>query len=397
MRRYKQQIKRAVADMIGERSITDMEHGGDVSIPRHDISEPSFGHGDGGDREFILPGNREYVPGDRIARPESDGGSGAGDPGKGESVDAFTFTLSRDEFLSLFFDDLELPHLVRTHVGDVEKTRSLRSGYSLDGAPSNLAIIRSLKAGIGRRIALRAPYRQELTELEEQLRLALVEGRGSVMIAHLRSQIEQVQRKIDRIPFIAPLDLRYRNRVVVPAPIARAVMFCLMDVSASMDETKKDLAKRFFTLLYMFLTRKYRQVEVVFIRHTDTAEEVDEQTFFHDQKSGGTVVLSALQLTHEIILGRYAATGWNVYAAQASDGDAFGSDTTESAAFLENALLPQTRYFAYIEIPDHANANPSRLWHKYQRTTSSNFAMRRVSQRRDIYPVFRELFKKSES
>ena len=77
-------------------------------------------------------------------------------------------------------------------------------------------------------------------------------------------------------------------------------MFCLMDVSASMDEDKKDLAKRFFTLLYLFLTRKYEEVELVFIRHTDDAEEVDEDTFFHDARSGGTVVYSALELADKI-------------------------------------------------------------------------------------------------
>jgi uncharacterized sporulation protein YeaH/YhbH (DUF444 family) len=173
-------------------------------------------------------------------------------------------------------------------------------------------------------------------------------------------------------------------------------MFCLMDVSASMSENKKDLAKRFFTLLYLFLTRKYEQVELVFIRHTDDAEEVDEQTFFHDTKSGGTVVYTALELMHAVCSARYPASTWNVYAAQASDGDAFGADVGRSGRFLREALLPLARYFAYIEIPDAGDGRNSSLWAEYEPLAQEhgNFAMRRVSARDEIYPVFRDLFKK---
>ena len=139
------------------------------------------------------------------------------------------------------------------------------------------------------------------------------------------------------MPFLDEIDLRYRHRITVPQPIARAVMFCLMDVSASMDEEKKDLAKRFFTLLYLFLTRKYEKVDLVFIRHTEDAEEVDEERFFHDPQTGGTVVYSALELMHEIVQARYPSSAWNIYAAQASDGDAFGADPEKSRGFLENS------------------------------------------------------------
>jgi uncharacterized protein len=180
-------------------------------------------------------------------------------------------------------------------------------------------------------------------------------------------------------------------------PVARAAMFCLMDVSSSMDEEKKDLAKRFFTLLYLFLTRKYAEVDLIFIRHTDDAEEVDENTFFHDTRSGGTVVCSALELTEKIRAERYAH-GWNVYAAQASDGDAFGSDPARSARFLRERLLPATRYYTYLElVAPYAPERPSTLWAEYERVAeaTTNFAMRRAAEREQIYPVFRNLFRKS--
>jgi hypothetical protein len=172
-----------------------------------------------------------------------------------------------------------------------------------------------------------------------------------------------------------------------------------MDVSASMDERKKDLAKRFFTLLYLFLTRKYEKVELVFIRHTDEAEEVDEDTFFYDQRSGGTVVLSALELMKAIVTARYPRSEWNIYAAQASDGDAFGADAGKSARFVREELLPLTRYFAYIETPEDEDARKSPLWVEYQEMDGEehNFAMRRVSRPGEIYPVFRELFSKERT
>jgi uncharacterized sporulation protein YeaH/YhbH (DUF444 family) len=171
-------------------------------------------------------------------------------------------------------------------------------------------------------------------------------------------------------------------------------MFCLMDVSASMDERKKDLAKRFYTLLYLFLTRKYERVDLVFIRHTDEAEEVDEDTFFYDRRSGGTVVLSALELMKTICQARYPVSEWNIYAAQASDGDAFGADAGKSAHFLEDELLPLTRYFAYIEVPEEDGARRSSLWVEYEELQEAcdNFAMRRVAHPSEIYPVFRDLF-----
>ncbi|MPZ42288.1 MAG: DUF444 family protein [Betaproteobacteria bacterium] len=397
LRRYKEQIRRAVHDMVSERSITDMDRGGNVSVPRKDISEPVFRHGPGGDREIVHPGNREFTKGDRIPRPEGGSGEGGGrEPGTGESEDEFVFALSREEFLHIFFEDLELPRLERNMLAGIEEHKPQRAGYTTTGSPTNLAIVRTMRTSLARRIALGGPLAREIEALDDELVRALAEDRPQAELQALRDLIEELKHKLARVPFLDEFDLRYRNRVNVPEPTARAVMFCLMDVSASMDEAKKDLAKRFFTLLYLFLTRKYERVELVFIRHTDNAEEVDEKTFFHDRKSGGTVVLSALQLMAEIVEARYASGGWNIYAAQASDGDAFGADAGKSARFLADRLLPQTRYFAYLETPDESGARMSSLWVEYQEISAApgSFAMRRVTRREEIYPVFRELFRK---
>src|SRR5207253_1016291 len=195
-----------------------------------------------------------------------------------------------------------------------------------------------------RRIALRRPKPAEIAALEDELK-ALEEAGGSEdEILSLRAELERQGLRARAIPFIDPVDVRYRRYESVPKPVAQAVMFCLMDVSGSMDEHLKDLAKRFYMLLYVFLTRRYRHVEIVFIRHTDRAEEVDEDTFFHSPASGGTLVSSALQVMHEIVRSRYRPADWNIYAAQASDGDNSISDSDAVSRLLTEKILPVSQF-----------------------------------------------------
>ncbi|WP_373087378.1 YeaH/YhbH family protein [Zhongshania sp.] len=382
IRRYKAQLRRSVADIVADRSITDMSRGGEVGIPVKDISEPKFRVGRGGDREMVHPGNKEFTTGDRIAKPPSGGGGGGSGSGEGqgeEGQDNFMFTLSKEEFMNLFFDDLELPRLARNVLGDSKQFTYRRAGYTPSGVPANLSVPRSLQNAMARRIALRAPLNRELAELKA--------GAGTA------EEIEALEKRIERIPFLDEYDLRFRHRVKEPKPISRAVMFCLMDVSASMSEQKKDLAKRFFTLLYLFLSRKYEHVELVFIRHTSNAEEVDEHAFFHDPQTGGTVVMSALNLMIEILEDRYSPSQWNIYGAQVSDGDAFGSDPQRSAMRLSKDILPQCRYFAYVEIPDSPSIITP-LAAAYSQIRDASFAMSTLMDRGDVYPVLRELFQR---
>jgi len=394
LRRYKDQIRKAVHGMIRDRSIQDMDQGGEINLPARDISEPTFRHGAGGDREMVHPGNREFAKGDTFDRPQGGQGEGGSEPGEGESVDQFTFSLSRAEFLNLFFEDLELPHLARNQLGEVSQKKWQRAGYTTTGSPSTLSISRTLKSSLARRVSLGVKARADLDDAEKALEEAKAAGAPAARVRELEQDVEDCRERLARVPFLDDLDLRYRNRVSVAIPMARAVMFCLMDVSGSMDEGKKDLAKRFFTLLYLFLSRKYEHVDLVFIRHTDNAEEVDEHTFFYDPKSGGTIVLSALELMREILEKRYPPAAWNVYAAQASDGDSFGADAGKSARFLAEHLLPSTRYFAYIEIPDSQEARKSSLWAEYEQKLEPHFVMRRICDRGEIFPVFHDLFKK---
>jgi uncharacterized sporulation protein YeaH/YhbH (DUF444 family) len=393
IRRYKEQIGEAVRRAVSGRGIRDMEQAENISIPKKDIGEPIFHHAQGGVRDTVHPGNKDHVRGDKIARPKGGSGSGSQASDSGEGEDDFVFTLSKEEFMQLFFEDLALPHLVRTQIGENPEWKSHRAGFSHDGTPNNLSVVRSMRGALGRRIALGAGPRRELEEkktlLAQLMRLGV---ESDPEIVALQEHIAALERRLQRIPFLDPIDLRFRRRVRVPVPSSKAVMFCLMDVSGSMDQERKDLSKRFFVLLYMFLTRHYEKIDIVFIRHHTQAQEVDEDTFFHATESGGTVVSSALVLMHEIIQARYPSGEWNIYGAQASDGDNFTNDSGNCRDLLIEKILPLVRYFAYVQVAEEEQS----LWLEYQRLQEecAHFAMRKVASADQIYPVFRDLFKK---
>ncbi len=404
LRRYKDQVREAVQRAINGRSIKDLEKGEDITIPKRDLSEPVFHHGQGGVRDMVHPGNREYVRGDRIERPPSGGGQGGGGSQAsqdGEGDDDFVFSLSKEEFMQVFFEDLALPNLVKTALAEVPEWKSHRAGFSSDGTPNNLHVVRSMRGSLGRRIALGSGSRREVQELEERLAelKALADSGDAALVAEQAKEMEDIEARLQHlygklkgIPFLDPIDLRFRSRVKVPVPTTKAVMFCVMDVSGSMDEQRKELSKRFFILLYLFLTRHYDKIELVFIRHHTQAQEVTEEEFFHATETGGTVVSSALVLLDEIIQARYPTSEWNLYVAQASDGDNWHHDSSRCSEILEQKILPLVRYFAYVQVAQ----TEQNLWDEYLTLSERHkqFAMRKVLDASQIYPVFRELFKK---
>jgi uncharacterized sporulation protein YeaH/YhbH (DUF444 family) len=397
LRRAKTLVQRAVKQATQKREIRDVLQGGEVGIPLDGLDEPRFVRAPTGTRDQIFPGNREFVEGDVIPR-RNQGGDGMGrQAGQGDGEDMFRFVLTREEFLNLFLDDLELPDLAKRRLLDAESSAPYRAGYSVSGSPANIAVNRTMRLAMARRVALRRPRPDEVAELDAELADCDDEERRAALIAAL----EATQAKMRRIPYFDPVDVRYRRFEHKPKPVAQAVMFCLMDVSGSVSEHMKDLAKRFYMLLYIFLTRRYRHVDIVFIRHTDRAEEVDEETFFHDTATGGTLVSSALEAMRRIVTARYRPADWNIYAAQASDGDNAYSDGDTVERLLRDHILPVSQYFAYLEVGDAASglpATPSPLWSLYERMRAEGelLAMRKVSSRGEIYPVFRELFQRRQ-
>ncbi len=397
IKRYKAQIKQAIANNIYKRSVTDTRHGEQINIPLRDINEPMFEYGQSGYQEIVLSGNKEFVAGERLPRPlEAEASSQSQAHNYGQSEDDFSFELSREEFYELFFEDLALPHLIKTQLLQEPHYKLIRTGYSRTGVPSKLNISRSLKNSLGRRIGLIKPYQKELSELQTQLAQFEQAPAEDSQLTQLKQQISLLKLKIKTVPYLDNLDLRYNYYTPQPEPTTQAVMFCIMDVSGSMDETKKDLAKRFFMLLYLFLTHNYEKIELVFIRHHTLATEVTEEEFFYSRETGGTVVSSALEQMQAIMQARYPSTDWNIYAAQASDGDNWNADSPQCKTILLNSIMPYVQYYAYLEIMPREQQS---LWQAYLAVKErySNFAMQTIHSREEIYPVLRELFKKAET
>jgi hypothetical protein len=438
--RHKQRVKDAVNKKISEGNITDMGKGGTgITVPRRDTREPHIVHGQGGVTDRAFPGNKQFQQGDILPKPP--GGSGRGTQGSpdGEGEDDFVW-ISEEEFFNVIFEDLELPNLTKQckdATSDI--TRPRRAGFTNDGAPNQLDVVRSKKRRMQRLFAAEAPFnRREIELLEEKenilkpyvsmadmadaqisekgssewtsLKITLRNARERVgeleaaaeglfseednaRLAEIEEEIKGIDEARRKVPkWNESTDLRFRFYEQEPVPINKAVMFCLMDVSASMDQETKDRAKLFYVLLYRFLQRHYDQTDIVFIRHTQDAKEVDEKEFFYGKETGGTRVSSALDLMLKTIKDRYPENEWNIYGAQASDGDNWSDDDPICDDLIRKVLEKSQAYF-YTEITERG---PQGLWNTYEAVAEeyNHFYMGRIESRQDIYPVFREFFKK---
>ena len=410
----KNRIKDKVKDFIQDGDISDIANssGKKVNVPIKDIKEPWIHHGKGGRREQVHPGNKDFISGDRFNRPPPQGqgqGGGEGQP-DGDGADEFTFELTREEFMEYFFEDLELPDLIQRQLSIIEETTQRRAGYSSDGSPSRLDILQSMKQSVGRRFALRSPKKKRLKAIQKEIEalnktILDREDKGEECTVEkdqreaLYEERKVVKRKLKAVPFVDEVDLRYRQWVQEPVPVHKAVMFCIMDVSGSMDEWKKEMAKRFYMLLYLFLFRNYDKIELVFIRHHTVASECDEEEFFYGRETGGTIVSPALELMYTTAKQRYPLHQWNIYVAQTSDGDNWGQDNTIVTDLLRNKILPMVQYYFYVEVEPKGGwrgDRPSDLWDDYENVSNSvsNMDMGKITDPSDIYPVFRGLFEK---
>ncbi len=411
--RARTQIKEAVQKSLKDRTVSDFEGGQEISIPTKGTEEPRFRYSrQGGERDHVHPGNKEFVQGDQIKKPRSGGAGGRGkeasDSGDGE--DSFQFTLTQDEFLDLFFEDLELPNLVKTGLKEIKQYKYRRAGFTTVGTPNNINLIRTMRNAYGRRIALGRPRSKDVVPLKEELFALEAKAEPTPEDVErkreLLAELERLEAKQKRVAFVDPIDVRFNSFAKTPVETSQAVMFCLMDVSGSMGEREKDLAKRFYILLHLFLRRRYERVDIVFIRHTHEAQEVDEETFFYSRQSGGTIVSTALEEMLKVVDDRYATNDWNIYVAQASDGYTQSGDAHHCVELLNSKIMPICQYYAYIEILDAREMEVfsdeetgAELWRAYRKVHRdwSNFAMTRISKPADIYPVFRKLFERKLS
>ncbi|WP_114283911.1 YeaH/YhbH family protein [Candidatus Halocynthiibacter alkanivorans] len=412
LRRARHHIKDIVDKSVRERSVSgrnsrELAQGERVTIPVKGIKEPRLVHSNqGGMRQRVFPGNKEFVVGDSFPRPKSgQGGGGKKASEDGEGEDGFSFSLTREEYLEMLFEGLELPDLVKKNLIETKTISYRRAGITTAGTPSNLNLLRTMRNSLGRRIALQRPSLSKFNALKARIEeLEALEAPCDDEFAELeelRQQLGRLERKRKVVGFIDPVDLRFDTHLPEIVLNSKAVVFCLMDVSGSMQEREKDLAKRFFILLNLFLERCYEHTEIVFVCHTQHAREVDEDTFFYSRETGGTVVSSALTEMLKIIKDRYPTDEWNIYGAQASDGENFGNDSEKCQQLLQHQLLPLCQYYAYVEILSESDEvlmnDPEQgadLWQACLRVKKRwpSFEMQRVCSPADIYPVFRALF-----
>lgn len=401
LQRTREWVKAKVRQSANDRSITSGD-GEEITIDAGDISEPSFDYDyHSGDWDRILPGNKEYTTGDRIKRPPSGKSKGAGtdsDPGE----DDFVFSISKEEYLDILFEDLELPALVKESEEAAISFSRKRSGFSTSGTPNNLDLEKSLKNALGRRIALAFPLDRRIKEKEKEIELETDE----IILSHLKDELATLIRRRLAITYIDQVDVRYKRFNNVPLPMAQAVVFCLMDVSGSMGDLEKEIAKRFFLLLYLFLQRKYQKVDIRFVRHHTEADECTEQQFFYDKKSGGTVVSTGIKKVNEIISADYPLDLWNIYVVQASDGDNDSQDNLRVKDEMAT-LLPKCQYYVYNEVKPATitgfmgmvNNNKTNVYETMSEISEDydNLMIVNVGTVEEVVPMFRKVFTKGVS
>lgn len=406
LKRIRSVIKNKAITIVGKK-IGDLNSEDVINVSRDTIEEPRFIY----DRSIfhgpvVLSGNYKYVRGDEfeILKDRAENGIGqGGGVGQGSGEDDFSVNVSRDEFLDYFFEDLELPNLEEKQQTEIIEIIPTHAGFTTVGPPNRLSVVRSMSQSKSRRIALKSKWKKLIKQAEEEItqiknKQELSEN-DNLKILELEKKIAGYAKKIKTIPFLDTIDLRYRVNDYKPMKKTKAVIFFIMDNSGSMGEKEKTISRKFFTLFYVFVHRKYENPDIVYISHTDTAHEVDEHTFFTTQESGGTKVSTALKLTDEIISKRYNPAETNIYICQTSDGDNYQDDNPLCVDIIKNKLSLKIQHFSYLEIRNNryisiiAGNHP--LWNAYKSVFQAvkNLDIEFIDDESQIYEVFRKFFK----
>ncbi len=356
-------IKKNIGNIIAEESIIGKSRDKVIKVPIRGLKEYQFVYGS--NDPGVVSGTGGEKRGDQIRGRENSNGTGAGPAGSEDGEDYFETDITLEELIQYLFEDLELPNMHKKKFSYVETERShKRWGIQRKGIPPRLARKRSMQEKIKRQKSMERSYRELGEEVE-----------------------------IERFAFREE-DLRYQRVKPDLRPQSNAVVICLMDNSGSMYQGKKFLARSFFFLLYQFVGYRYLNVELVFINHTTTAKEVNEEEFFHKGESGGTFISSAYEKALEVIEERYSPEIWNIYAFHCSDGDNWVQDTPKAIA-AAGELCSVCNLFGYGEINE-----TSGQFYKPERTMidefldhlrADNFVAVTIECKDDIWPGFKKL------
>lgn len=348
----KKKIREGIADIIAEESIIGKSRNKVIKVPIRGIKEYQFVYGENG--KGVSQGTGGEKKGQVINRNKDQGHNKSGEAGNQPGDDMYETEITLDEAINMMFEDLELPELERKKYFETE-TESLRKllGYQRKGIRSRLSKKRTLKNKLKRKSAQKKS--------------------GNI---------------VEPFPFHND-DLVYKKLVTEIKYQSNAVVFCIMDVSGSMDQVKKYLARSFYFMLYQFIKTRYRNTEIIFIAHHTEAKEVSENDFFHRVESGGTFISSGYLKVLEIIEERYNPALWNIYAFHCSDGDNFDTDN-KTAIEAAQKLANMCNLFGYGEIKPVSSYSWSSMIDRFNKIDAPNFISLKIRSKEDIWPAFRK-------
>lgn len=356
-------IKENIGSIIAEESIIGKNKDKIIKVPIRGIKEYQFIYGE--NRPGVANGTGNEKRGDSVPGAGNASGPGIGDgAGQEDGEEYYETDITLEELIDYLFEDLELPYMERKKYTYVETDRTnKRWGIQRKGIPPRLSKYRSMQERIKRKKSMERAYREIGEEFDNQ-----------------------------RFPFREE-DLRYQRVKEELRPQANAVVMCLMDNSGSMYQNKKYLARSFFFLLYQFVRYRYTNVELVFINHSTTAQEVDEDDFFHRGEAGGTIISSAYEKALEIIRERYSPEVWNIYAFHCSDGDNWPDDTPKAINKAQE-LCSQCNLFGYgeITVSGFGYAPRRTVMNAFkEKINANNFVVVTINGKEDIWPAFKQL------
>jgi uncharacterized sporulation protein YeaH/YhbH (DUF444 family) len=296
-------------------------------------------------------------PGDILQPGREDGDQGAQSGGTKDGEIRFVVELKIDEIIDWLWEELKLPELKPKRAATLDEADYIREGWDKRGARSRLDRRRTMKEAVKRR---------------------------------------SVQETMVEDPVaITNDDLRFRQLVRRPRPATSAAVIFALDVSGSMDEAQRRLAKQFFFFALQGVRRQYAKVETVFLAHAAQAWEFEESQFFQASSSGGTVTSSVAQLALDVMKDRYDPGRYNVYFFYASDGENAAEDRDDARAGLTE-IARQVNYAGYVETGGIATFRPrdTQLAEIFQELKAAGLSVgtSHLSSQEDVWSAIRQFF-----
>lgn len=365
-------IKKNIVDILSEESIIGETKNKKIKIPIRGLKEYEFVYGK--NKLGVGSGNGDEKRGDTYSIGEN-GKSGRGNNGAGDEQgeDIYETEITIEEIFQYFFDDLNLPNLNKKKFSDILcKGSKKKIGFKSKGIKPRLA----KKKTVVEKLKRKQGYKRALKENNDK---------NNIYDYKLENG-----KLLGRFPFKED-DLKYYRVKPKIMKEYNAVIFCIMDTSASMDQNKKYLARSFFFMLYQFVRLKYTNVDVVFIAHSTVAKIVSESEFFHKVESGGTYISSGYIKAVETINEKYNPNIWNIYAFHVSDGDNWSEDNDKAISGAKE-LCKLCNLFGYAEIMTYGYT--STIKKRYlSEVKKENFVAVTMQKKEDMWNALKEMLK----